>query len=127
MPSCFRNSRVVRRRNPVRLWSCALESRIAPATFIVDDLSDDFALLNNPAPGTLRYAVNQTNRNDGADQIIIIRMGMITLSAPRDVSEGVFIDPFGATDLSIDFSKMTTPGPGFFNQKSTRRTSCNVS
>ena len=80
MPSCFRNSRVVRRRNPVRLWSCALESRIAPATFIVDDLSDDFALLNNPAPGTLRYAVNQTNRNDGADQIIIIRMGHLTES-----------------------------------------------
>jgi hypothetical protein len=91
-----------------------LENRIAPATFIVDDLSDDPALISNPKPGTLRWAVDRANRNDGADEITIIKMGMIPMSAPLPVSEAVNIDPFGATDLTIDFSKMTTPGPGFF-------------
>lgn len=94
----------------------SLEQRLAPATFLVDDLSDDLADVENPKPGTLRYAVNRANDtpNSGIpDEITIIKMGMIPMSAPLEVSESVVIDPFGASEIMIDFSKMTVPGPGF--------------
>src|SRR5207244_3577634 len=95
MSSCLRKPRVNRRWSRLRL-SWGLESRIAPAVFIVDDITTPDNV-TNPAPGTLRYAVNQTNRNDGADEITIIRMGTIPMSASLDIAEAVLVDPFGAT------------------------------
>ncbi len=104
-----------RKRCRLRPYLQALETRIAPAVFYVDDLTDDD--VGNPKPGTLRYAVNEANNTPNSgnlpDDIIIIRMGMIPMSAPLTIGESVVIDPFGASEVSIDFSKMTTGGPGF--------------
>jgi Right handed beta helix region len=117
MPLCPRNSRINRRWNRVRLWSWTLESRIAPATFTVSNLSDPLSNINDPLPGTLRYAVNQANNspNSGGvpDDILIIDMGKVPMSAPMSISEGVDIDPFGASEVTIDMSEMSTPGPAF--------------
>ena len=100
----FRNKQSWGRSRPFLL---ALESRIAPAVFTVDDLGDDPM---NPPPNSLRGAVNASQPGD---RIIIIKMGMITMAATLDVPDSVEIDPFGASENIIDFSHMLTPGPGF--------------
>src|SRR5262249_18369693 len=115
--------RRVRRRHPsinstnwMQLLLQQLEIRIVPATFLVDDLSDPLVNVNDPLPGTLRYAVEQANSspNTGApDEITIIKMGKIPMSAPMAISDAVILDPFGASEVLIDMSDMSEPGPAF--------------
>jgi Right handed beta helix region len=75
-----------------------LESRIAPATFIVTSLADN-------GPGTLREAIADANENAGADLIVFKKglTGIIELtSGAMSISDTLTIKGSGAAGLALD-------------------------
>lgn len=75
-----------------------LESRVAPATFIVTSLADD-------GPGSLRAAIEEANARDGADKIVFKSglRGSIALDASLpSITDDVKITGPGSSKLKID-------------------------
>lgn len=76
----------------------SLESRIAPATFIVTSLADS-------GPGTLRDAITQANDNEGPDTIVFGKelTGTIKLAGEQlAITDTLTIKGPGASKLAID-------------------------
>jgi fibronectin-binding autotransporter adhesin len=112
-----------------------LESRIAPATFIVTSLLED-------GPGSLRDVIARANENPGADSIVFKEglTGAIKLTSANGViliSDTLTIKGPGAAKLTIDAqnqtqiflvndldtskdSSLTVSGLAFFNGKALR-------
>lgn len=97
------------RHHQSRLWVRALEQRIAPARYEVDRLDSDPTAIsfdpNDPSKGSLAYCIKQANEVPGCDDVIIINMGTIALLSSITISDEINIDPYGASESIIDFSK----------------------